>query len=67
VCKGFLVGLAQENKAGVRGQVKRLLPEAMEVKVHQKILLNAFTSLLLFNQAYREDRSLYPQVITFIK
>jgi hypothetical protein len=39
MCKGFLMRFAQEDKAGVRGQVKRLFTKAMEVEVHQKIPL----------------------------
>ena len=39
MCKGFLMRFAQEDKAGVRGQVKGLFPKAMEVKVHQNIPL----------------------------
>jgi len=31
------VVFAQEDKAGVRGQVKRLFSESMEIKIHQKI------------------------------
>jgi hypothetical protein len=30
---------AQEDEAGVRGQVKGFFPKAMEVEVHQKIPL----------------------------
>jgi hypothetical protein len=39
MCKGFLMRFAQEDKAGVRGQVKRLFTKAMEVEVHQEIPL----------------------------
>jgi hypothetical protein len=45
VRKGFLVGFAQKDKAGVWGQVKRLFPEAIKVEVHQNIPPDAFTSL----------------------
>ena len=34
VCKGLPVVLAQKDKAGIRGQVKRFFPEAMKVEVH---------------------------------
>ena len=37
--KGFLMRFAQEDEAGVRGQVKGFFPKAMEVEVHQKIPL----------------------------
>jgi len=39
MCKGFLMRFAQEDKAGVRSQVKRLFTKAMEVEVHQEIPL----------------------------
>jgi hypothetical protein len=44
VCERFPVVLAQEDKAGVRGQIKGFFPEAMKVEVHQKTLPDAFTS-----------------------
>ena len=34
VGKGFLVGLAQEDKTRVGGQIKRLFPEAVKVEVY---------------------------------
>ncbi len=37
VGKGFPVILAQEDKSGVGGQIKRLFPEAIKFEVHQKI------------------------------
>jgi hypothetical protein len=36
---------AQEDEAGVRGQVKGFFPKAMEVEVHQKISLVTLMSL----------------------
>jgi hypothetical protein len=39
VCKRFPVAPAHEEKAGVRGQAKRLFPEAMKVEVHQTLPL----------------------------
>ena len=44
VGKGFPVVLAQKDKAGVGGQVKRLFPEAIKIEVHQKLPLEPFTS-----------------------
>jgi hypothetical protein len=44
MCKGFLVVLAQKDKAGVGGQVKRLFLEAVKVEVHQSTPLNTFPS-----------------------
>jgi hypothetical protein len=37
--KGFLMRLAQKDKAGVRGQVKRLFTKTMEIDIHQEIPL----------------------------
>jgi hypothetical protein len=39
VCKGFSVRFTQEDKPGIRGQVKRFFPETIEVEVHQRIPL----------------------------
>jgi hypothetical protein len=37
--KGLFVVLAQENKSGVRSQVKGLFPKAEKVEIHQEIPL----------------------------
>jgi hypothetical protein len=39
VRKGFLMRFAQEDEAGVGGQVKRFLPKPIEVEIHLKIPL----------------------------
>src|SRR4030042_1111877 len=46
VCKCLFMVFAQEDKTGVWGQVKRFFPEAMKIKVHRMIPLNASTLLI---------------------
>jgi hypothetical protein len=45
VCKGLFMVPAQEDKAGVWSQVKRLFPKTMKIEVHLTIPFDAFTSL----------------------
>jgi hypothetical protein len=58
VCKRFPMAPAHEEKAGVRGQTKRLFPETMKIEIHHMYPFG--------RQVFRKSRPMDGKILPFI-